>query len=115
MSLVKYEKKIPQGKILSDVSTEDLRPYLPKGKYDIHYVITLLRMIDSKCQSRPMSDLGFTLSNSLRRLISHLEVERDQPKEHIVHLACSLCDHVESVFTSKAKDWQCPVCSLDLR
>ena len=55
----------------------DLSRYLSKGKYDIDYVINLCKIIDSQCQSTPMSNLGFTLSNSLRRLIAMLEVERD--------------------------------------
>ena len=53
---------------------------LPKGKYDIHYVIELLRIIHDKIESMKMSpkDIPFTMCDSMKRLIANLEVERDQ-------------------------------------
>jgi hypothetical protein len=60
-----------------DYEKIDISRYLSKGKYDIDYVISLCKVIDSQCKSVPMSNLGFTLSDSLRRLIAMLEVERD--------------------------------------
>ncbi len=56
--------------------------YLNKNKYDIDYVINLLRIIHDKVESMKMNpkDIPFTLCDSLKRLISNLEVERDQIK-----------------------------------
>lgn len=51
-----------------------------KGKYDIHYVINLLRSIEDQCHKYRLnpSTLQFSLQNSLQRMIAMLEVERDQ-------------------------------------
>lgn len=53
---------------------------IPQGKYDINYVITLLRIILDKCNEMRMQprDFQFTLQQSLLSLIGMLEVERDQ-------------------------------------
>lgn len=53
---------------------------LPKGKYDINYVINLLRIILDQCHKMKGSprDLQFTLWISVQKLLSMLEVERDQ-------------------------------------
>ena len=52
---------------------------LEHGKYDINYVITLLKIILNKCNAHLMSakDLQFTLVQSLTKLIAMLETERD--------------------------------------
>jgi hypothetical protein len=54
--------------------------YLEKGKYDIDYVINLLKIIMQKCEQMKMNpkDLQFTLWTSTQKLLSMLEVERDQ-------------------------------------
>lgn len=54
--------------------------YLTKSKYDIHYAITLLKTILSKCDAHKLSphDLHFTLTQSVRKMLAMLEVERDQ-------------------------------------
>jgi hypothetical protein len=54
--------------------------YLEKGKYDIDYVINLLKIIMQKCEQMRMNpkDLQFTLWTSTQKLLSMLEVERDQ-------------------------------------
>lgn len=49
----------------------ELTHVLLKGKYDIHYVITLIKVI---LQKKP----HFGLQQSLMRLLAMLEVERDQ-------------------------------------
>ena len=91
----------------------DLSIYLPKGKYDINYVIALCKIIHGNCQTTPMSDLGFTLSESLRRLIGMLEIERNQPKNGWIVLYCQECDLNDIVHVSDAKDWKCPAgCGL---
>ncbi len=53
---------------------------IPMGKYDINYVIMLLRVILDKCNDMRHNphDFQFTLQQSLLSLIGMLEVERDQ-------------------------------------
>lgn len=53
---------------------------LSKGKYDITYVITLLRIIHDQTEKMKLNprDLSFTLTTSLKKLIAMLEVEREQ-------------------------------------
>lgn len=53
---------------------------LIKGKYDINYVITLLRIIMDQCYAMRLNprDLQFTLWTSTQKLLAMLEVERDQ-------------------------------------
>jgi hypothetical protein len=50
------------------------------GKYDIHFVISMLRKIVSECDKLKMQphNIHFSLTNSLKRLIAMLEVERMQ-------------------------------------
>lgn len=53
---------------------------LEKGKYDINYVINILKIIVEKCEQLKMrpQDLAFTLTESCKRLIAMLEVEKMQ-------------------------------------
>jgi hypothetical protein len=53
---------------------------LPKGQYDINYVIRLLRIIVDQVEKQKMnpSNIAFSLTESCKRLIAHLETERDQ-------------------------------------
>lgn len=53
---------------------------LDKGKYDINYVIKILQIILEQCEIMRFSprDLQFTLSQSLKRLLAMLIVERNQ-------------------------------------
>ena len=108
--VVSSKKQVSKATPTTPTSKLDLSEYLPKGKYDIHYVISLLKILDVQCQSKPMSNLGFTLSNSIRRLLSMLEIERDQPKEHVINLCCQHCGFIEPMFSSRAKHWACPQC-----
>ena len=76
--------KIPIVKLnRSSKNNEIFTNSLPKGKYDIHYVIKLLRIIHDKIESMKMSprDIPFTMCDSMKRLIANLEVERDQNKK----------------------------------
>jgi len=61
---------------------EIFRKSLPKGKYDINYVINLLRIIHDKIESMKFNarDIPFTMCDSMRRLIANLETERDQQR-----------------------------------
>jgi len=55
---------------------------LPMGKYDIDFVITFCRILLEKIERykiRPQ-DLPLTLMHSIKRLMSMLEVEKDQMK-----------------------------------
>ena len=54
---------------------------LAKGKYDINYIINLLKIIMTKCEEMKHNprDLQFTLWTSTQKLLAMLEVERDQP------------------------------------
>ncbi len=53
---------------------------LPKGKYDINFVINMLRIIVEQCDKMKMTprDIHFSLTQSIKRLIAMLEVERMQ-------------------------------------
>ncbi len=61
-------------------NNEIFRNSLPKGKYDINYVIRLLRIIHDKIESMKMNprEIPFTMCDSMKRLIANLEVEKDQ-------------------------------------
>lgn len=52
---------------------------LPRGKYDIHYVILLLKIIIGKCESFHTKDFKLSMTHSLKKMLAYLEVERDQP------------------------------------
>lgn len=73
-------------KIYSDNELVELKAnnyfgnYLQKGKYDINYVINLLKIILQKCEQMKMNpkDLQFTLRTSTEKLLAMIEVERDQ-------------------------------------
>lgn len=77
--------------------TKEITPYIPKhlreenefldkklqkGKYDIDYVLTLLKMIHLKCHEMRMNprNLQTTLQDGCLRLIANIETERDNPK-----------------------------------
>lgn len=74
---VQYEMDLEPSKITN------LEPFaLPFGQYDINFVITFCHiLIDKinrfKCNPR---DLPFTLTQSLKKLLAMLEVEKDQMK-----------------------------------
>jgi|ERR1700690_3157831 hypothetical protein len=53
---------------------------LNKNKYDIEYVITLLKFILDQCEEMKMNprELQFSLVHSLKKMIAMLEVEKDQ-------------------------------------
>lgn len=57
--------------------------HLKKGQYDIDYVIGLLRKILQQCDSMRHNprELEFSLRESLRRLLSMLEIEKNQKGE----------------------------------
>jgi LytS/YehU family sensor histidine kinase len=53
---------------------------LDKSKYDIHFVINLIKTLIDQIERNKFnsSDIAFTLSYSLKKLLANLEVERDQ-------------------------------------
>lgn len=63
-------------------SSQFFRHKLNKGKYDINYVIMLLKIIQDQNEKMKLNpkDFQFTLAQSLQKLICMLEVERDQEK-----------------------------------
>lgn len=63
---------------IKTVIPEVQKPSLKKGKYDIHYVIALLRMIHDKADNMDK----FSMKENLKRMIAMLEVERDQIKRN---------------------------------
>jgi len=114
---MKYEiqktkiKELQPKPIRLDDTVEFEKYALPKGKYDIHYVIQLCRIIEEKCEKMKhcTSDLRFSLQNSLQRLIAYLETERDNPsnKCHVVHLTCERCGCTDIIFAKNAKEHVC--------
>lgn len=62
------------------VPVEFMKRTIHMGKYDINYVIGVLRIILDKCNEmrHKPQDFQFTLQQSLLSLIGMLEVERDQ-------------------------------------
>jgi len=112
--MIKKRAKKTKIQKLDEIPQEciDFSKYLPKDKYDIHYVISLLQVIDYHCQSKPMSNLGFSLSNSIRRMLAMLETERDQPRDSIIILECQTCLLKDVVLSSNVQNWQCPECAI---
>ena len=55
---------------------------LPFGQYDINFVITFCRILIDKIDRLKFNprDLPFTLTQSLKKLLAMLEVEKDQMK-----------------------------------
>ena len=51
--LKKLDDLVLLGAIKERQESIDFLQHLQKGKYDIHYVISLLKMIDIQCQSKP--------------------------------------------------------------
>lgn len=65
-----------------DERNEFFQHSLPKGKYNIHYTINLLRILLDQIEKIKMNprDIAFTLSSSIKRLLAMLEVESEQMK-----------------------------------
>jgi adenosyl cobinamide kinase/adenosyl cobinamide phosphate guanylyltransferase len=56
--------------------------HLEKNKYDITYCINMLRQIQDYISLHKFgtnADLVLSLSYTLKRMIAHLEIERDNP------------------------------------
>lgn len=58
---------------------EFLRYSLPKGKYDINFVIQLLHIILDQADKNLLSprDFHFSMKESCKRMLAMLEVEKD--------------------------------------
>jgi hypothetical protein len=98
------------------IPERDEKISLEKNKYDIVFVINLLRTIikHCNCPGKYSKDFMFSLMRSLESLLSKLEVEYEQMKvkDTVVHLSCQQCGFVEPVFITKAKTWKCPTCEM---
>jgi hypothetical protein len=95
-------------------SQDDLRIHLPKGKYDIHYVIQLVKILEDKVNAHLHSaqDLQLTLKTSLKSLRGMLETERDvhTSSRPVILFTCRKCKFEELIFVDLADKWQCTNC-----
>lgn len=91
---------------------------LPKGKYDINYVINLLKIIESKCENGKLtpSDLRFSLQQSCKLLRGNLEIERDvlTDQDPIIRAVCKNCKETSFLRKSVQARWVCPNCPSNL-
>lgn len=91
-------KSFPIDNPKKTYKVNDAYPYdaLKKGKYDIDYVISLLKMIIEHCNRYKFStSLYISLRDSLGKLLFDLECEK-QPKnsDPIVHFQCTECKEI---------------------
>jgi hypothetical protein len=69
-------KLVPQCNEKMDFMQERLQV----GKYDINFIIGVLKIIHERCH-RKDPDLSFTLSRNLEKLLAFLEIERDMGRK----------------------------------
>lgn len=115
IDLLDIEKSVAIRK--PGISDRQFRESLEKGKYDINYVITLLRIIEGKCEAGKLSpsDLRFSLQQSCKEMIAHLETERDikTAKDPVLLMTCEKCKNSELIFKSKCIEWKCNFCEME--
>lgn len=84
---------------------------LPKGKYDIDYVIRLLKIIIEQCDYHQLNryDLPMSLRESCKKLIAYLNTEKlggsEDPR---IMITCSECGESSVVPRRFADVWNCP-------
>lgn len=84
---------------------------IANGKYDIHYVINLLKQIENKCNSGKFNakDLRFSLQESCKILRVKLEMERDfKQDDRVKTYRCDQCQEIYFVPKNMARE--CPIC-----
>lgn len=96
------------------IKDEELRECVIKGRYDINYVISLLRIIEGKCEKGKFraEDLRFSLQQSCKQMIGYLEVERDcrTSLDPVMMRECPKCRYSELVVKSRYGEWDCAKC-----
>lgn len=97
---------------------DDFKLHLPKGKYDIDYVIQLCKIIENKCYELRFDPRGleFTLRSSLKALRCMLETEKSvtPAKRPVILWHCSKCNETELIFSDLSDAWQCNFCNPKL-
>ncbi len=101
-----------------NTNPDDFSMHLPKGKYDIDYVIALCKIIENKCfklRFDPRS-LEFTLRSSLKKIVGMLETEKcvGTSKRPVILFHCPNCNKDELIFADLGKDWVCNFCNPKL-
>lgn len=87
---------------------------IANGKYDINFVINLLKQIESKCNKGKFnpSDLRFTLQESCKTLRVKLEMERDFDQDSRVKTyRCEQCQEI--YFVPANLKGECPNCAKE--
>jgi hypothetical protein len=96
------------------IITDNQLSALQKGKYDIDYVLTLLRILTIQCEQlrhRPKEEMYFSLKESINRLMSMLQTEKEQmnaPVNPHISLTCPNCHKEVIILKSEADHYQCP-------
>lgn len=83
---------------------------LKKGEYDRKYVINLIKMVIGHCERYKFDghNLGFSLKQSLQRLLVSIEAEEMKSNENAqVMVGCENCGRKEVVKLKEAKGWAC--------
>lgn len=97
-------------------TNEFLRHSLQKGKYNIDYVISLLKIIEEECKRHQLNrhDLPLSLRESCKRLRGSLEVEKNckTSKDPRVLVTCIECKQSVVIPKRIALHWKCP-CKID--
>ena len=90
---------------------------LPKGKYDINYVINFCLILEDQLKKSAglyHNNFTFSFSENIKKLRCNLEVERDQAlnagREIFCMYRCEICDNVEVVEKNLLHSFKCPVC-----
>lgn len=102
-----------------EVTSKNYKEYLKfeehvfkKGVYDIDYVLSLAKQILNQCEKKILNanEFRFSLQESLKRLISQLEVEKNCKTEvdPMMLFTCPKCHNTDLVRKSNAKEWICP-------
>lgn len=102
----------PQSTTLTkEEEEESLKKSLPKGQYDINYVIKLCEMIESKCEVMKLSpsDLCFSLQHSLKSLRISLIMERDFTTHGPKTYRCETCNEMYFILPNDPNAF-CPHC-----
>lgn len=91
---------------------EFLRHSLPKGAYDINYVIALLSIIEEQCSKHllNMQDFTVSLKESVKKLRGSLLVERDYQtsSDPRVLIRCERCKEAVVIPRRLKANWVCP-------
>lgn len=95
-------------------SIADPFDHLQKNKFDISYVISLLKTIlriSDKLKMNPIQ-FQFTLVDSVKKLLANLEIEKNQVNnQDRIEIMCQVCSFHVVLHKEDLKNWECPCCA----